>query len=105
MEQIAECLGIGAQYYNLALVIVVIIMYIILLRLPAGKAFIKPWKYIFASLCIYIIEQILSILNTTGAVTVHPIIFPILEFFIITIFIYTLLTLKEHIKEGQGAKK
>lgn len=95
----AECIGIAAQYYNLALVVLVIILYIALLRLPAGKVFIKPWKYIFLSLCVYVIEQVLSILNTTGIMLIDPLIFPTIEFVIITIFIYTLLTLREHIKQ------
>lgn len=103
MVHLAECIGIGAQYYNLALVIVVLILYISLLITPNIKrAFLKPWKYIFISLCIYIGEQILSLVNTAGVMAVHPIIFPVFEFFIITIFIYALLTMKEHLK---GKKK
>jgi hypothetical protein len=106
MVHVAECIGIGAQYYNLALVAIVILLYVTLLRMPHRKIFMKPWKYIFASICIYIVEQIASILNTIGTVSVHPLVFPVLEFFIITIFIYTLLTLREHIKQGRkgGAK-
>ena len=99
MVHVTECLGIGAQYYNLALIVVVLILYITLLMTPnIKKTFLTPWKYIFASLCIYIVEQILSIINTTGAMKIHPLIFPIFEFFIIIIFIYALLTMKEHIK-------
>jgi hypothetical protein len=94
----AECIGIAAQYYNLALVVLVLILYLSLLKLPAGKVFILPWKYIFLSLLVYVIEQVLSILNTTGVMPVDPLVFPMLEFVIITIFIYTLLTLREHIK-------
>jgi hypothetical protein len=99
MVHTAECLGIGAQYYNLALIVIVLVLYILLLATPNLKrAFLKPWKYIFASLCIYVVEQIISIINTTGIMTVHPLVFPMLEFFIITIFIYALLTMKEHLK-------
>jgi len=100
MAHVAECIGIGAQYYNLALVAVVIILYIILLMTPNLKrTFIKPWKYIFISLCIYVGEQVLSIVNTTRIMPVHVLVFPILEFFIITIFIYALLTMKERIND------
>ncbi|MBW2992905.1 hypothetical protein KY345_06865 [Candidatus Woesearchaeota archaeon] len=104
MVHVAECIGIGAQYYNLAFAVIVIFLYIGLLRLPPGKVFMKPWKYIFLSLCIYIVEQIISILNTIGWITAHPLVFPIFEFIIITIFIYTLLTLREHIKGGVSEK-
>jgi hypothetical protein len=64
-----------------------------------GKVFIRPWKYKFLSLCVYVIDQILSILNKTGILLIDPLVFPAIEFVIITIFIYTLLTLREHIKK------
>lgn len=106
MVHLAECLGLVAQYYNLALVVVVLILYIILLATPNIKrAFLKPWKYIFVSLCVYIGEQALSIVNTAGVMPVHPIVFPIFEFFIIVLFIYALLVMKEHLKEPKVAKK
>lgn len=102
MVHIAECIGVGAQYYNLALVAVVIILYIKLLMTPnVRRAFIKPWKFIFVSFCVYIIEQVLAILNTAKVMAIHPIIFPIFEFFIIVLFIYALLTMKEHLKGGK----
>jgi hypothetical protein len=101
----AECIGIAAQYYNLALVIVVLILYLKLLKLPSGKIYILPWKYIFLSLLVYVIEQVLSILNTAGAIAVSALVFPMLEFVIITIFIYTMLILREHIKGAKVEQK
>lgn len=98
MVHLAECLGSVAMLYNLALVLIAVVLYINLLRLPNPKnIFLKPWKYIFVSICIYIVEQTLAILQDKG-MQILNITFPIFEFFIIILFIYALLTLREHVK-------
>ncbi len=98
MSQLTQCLGISAQFYNMALVVIVVTLFIILFRIKNEKRFITPWKFIFAALCVYIFEQVASILNSTGVFPIHKLVFPILEMIIISLFIYALLTQTEHLK-------
>jgi len=105
MVHLAECIGIAARYYNLALVFVAVMLYIYLLRMEHKKVFIKPWKYIFVSICIYIVEQTLSALEGAGLLKVSVMVYPLLEFFIIIYFIYALLVMREHIKDSIKVRK
>lgn len=98
MSHLTECLGLSAQLYNMAFVVIVIVLFVILFRIKNKKRFITPWKFIFAALCTYIVEQVASILNSNGVLQVPKILFPLLEMAIISLFIYALLTQKEHLK-------
>ena len=57
-----------------------------------------PWRLLAAALGIYIIEDILTILNGLGITNTPKILPPIFEFVIITLFIYMLLAQKEDLK-------
>ena len=97
MTSVAECIGLGASYYNLAMVVIVIILFITLFRIKT-KQFIFPWKLIFAAVCIYVIEEVLTVLEGLKVLTVPVIIPPILEMAIILLFIYALLSQREFLK-------
>jgi hypothetical protein len=101
MSQILPtCIGLVTPYYNMVLVIIVILLFIKLFRTPNKKIFLLPWKFLFIAILIYVIEQILTIIEITKGIIFPPIIFPIFETIIITLFIYMLLIQKEHISKS-----
>lgn len=98
MSQLTECLGLSAQLYNIAFVIIVITLFVVLFRSKNEERFLTPWKFIFGALCVYIVEQVAAILNSNGIIIIHKLVFPILEMIIISLFIYALLIQNEHLK-------
>jgi len=98
MTNIAHCIGIAAPYYNIVLVIILIPLFIKLLTIKNKKINLKPWKILAIVLGIYIVEEVLTILNGLGITNSPKILPPIFEFIIITLFIYMLLTQKEDLK-------
>ena len=97
VENIGVCLGFIAPYYNLLLVIVVVGMFIRLLTMPKKQVFRRPWEFLFAGICVYIVEEIITVIEMAGYYDFPAFIFPMLETIIITMFIYMLLIQKEHI--------
>ena len=98
MADIAHCIGAAAPYYNMILVIILVPLMIKLLNIKNKKLDLKPWRLLAAALGIYIIEEILTILNGLGITNTPKILPPIFEFVIITLFIYMLLAQKEDLK-------
>lgn len=105
MAYIQECIGIAAPYYNLAFVIIVVVLFIKLLSIKNHKLYLKPWKLIFAALCIYIVEEIMTILEGAGLIVIPSVLFPIFEMGMISLFIYALLLQREHLKLNKIPKK
>ncbi len=99
MSSIGYCLGIVAPYYNLALVIIVTILFLRLFSLSNKGVYIKPWKILFLAILVYIVEEIINIMETANLITVSSLLFPFLEMIIISLFIYMLLLQKEHTKK------
>ncbi len=95
-----ECLGIVAPYYNLALVLVLLILFVKLFRIPSKKTFMLPWKLLFAAVCIYILEEILTVFHIAGIMQIPRILNAWLEFGMITLFIYLLLRQQDYLKKG-----
>ncbi len=95
MAYLDICLGLVAPYYNLILVIIIMHFFIRLLSTRHKKLMLKPWRILFAAVCIYIVEEILTILNSLGVTNTPRIFTSVFEFVIITIFIYMLLIQKE----------
>jgi hypothetical protein len=98
VETFAYCLGIVAPYYNLALVVAAVLLFIHLFRTPYKKTFIKPWKLVFAALLVFVVEEIVTVLTMANVIPRYNLLFPLLEMIIITLFIYALLLQKESLK-------
>ena len=98
MTQLAVCLGKVAPFYSLALVVIVVILFLKLFSMPQKKVYVKPWKLLFAAILVYILEELINILESFYILTPAPIVCPILEMAIIFLFIYMLLLQKEHLK-------
>lgn len=96
---LGESLGLVAPYYNLALVIIVIILFLRLFSLAGRSAYIKPWYFLFFSVMVFVLEEIITIMETKGLIAVSPILFPLLETIIVASFIYMVLLQRQHIMQ------
>jgi len=101
MSELTVALGLVAPYYNLGFVIIAIVLFIILFKTPIKnkKIFVTPWKYLFLAVCVFILEEILTVLRTLGILDIPVHINGFFELIIISLFIYMLLLQKEHIQK------
>ncbi|MEM4254434.1 MAG: hypothetical protein QXR48_03580 [Candidatus Woesearchaeota archaeon] len=103
MVEFGVALGMIAPYYNLILVLVAVLLFIALFRTEQkAKVFLFPWKLVFFSLIIYVIEEGLTILRALGIVDIPVHINGFFELIIVSAFIYALLLQKEYIKKRFG---
>ena len=100
---LAVCLGTVAPFYNLALVIAVIILFIKLFSDKNKKVFLKPWKFIFVAVIIYVFEEVLNVFIKLNILDkkFSTLLFPLFEMAIIVLFIYMLLLQKAYVKENE----
>ncbi len=96
-------LGMVAPYYNLALVAVVLWLFRLLFKTePKAKVFLFPWKLLFFAVLIFIAEEILTVLRSTGLIDIPLHINAFFEIVIISVFIYALLLQQEYVKKRFG---
>ncbi len=96
MSLYTECLGYVAPFYNLAFVVIVVLMFIKLLRTQNKRVYTEPWKWLFYAILIFIVEEILTVLDASGYM-INNLVFPVLETLIISCFIYMLLLQREYV--------
>lgn len=94
-----QCLGLVAPFYNLTLVVIVIILFIKLFRTPNKRIYIKPWKMLFYAVLVYVVEEVLTALSHLNIIIFPRIFNAIFEMVIVTLFIYMLLLQKESIRK------
>jgi hypothetical protein len=101
MTGLVEALVIAAPYYNLALVLVVIYLFSKLFHTKAKSktVYLKPWYYLCAATVVFIIEEIITVMRAADVVQITKHINGFFELAIISLFIYTLLLQKEHVKK------
>ncbi|MCK5282048.1 MAG: hypothetical protein KAK00_01440 [Nanoarchaeota archaeon] len=99
-----ECLGLVAPYYNLTLVLVVLVLFLKLFSIHNKKVFLLPWKLLFFAVAVYIVEELLTVFIFAGIIVVPRIINAVFEFIIITIFIYFLLIQREYLEKNNRDK-
>jgi len=97
--ELAYCIGRVAPIYNLILVVFVIILFLKLFKIKNKKTFIQPWKLLFTAVLVYVLEEIVTVLEMAGLFDVPGIVYPLLEAVIITLFIYVLLLQRENNKK------
>lgn len=90
-----------APWYNLALVVIVIWLFIKLFKKHAEKPeiYLPPWKLIFVALLLYVVEQVLTVLRNVGLITIGLNINGFFELLIVSIFVYALLLQRKHVQE------
>ena len=96
-----EALALAAPYYNLALVIVAILLFIKLFSVCKEKGsrntFILPWKILFWAVIIFVLEEVFTILRAAGILNIPAPINGFFELAIIILFIYLLLLQKQYV--------
>ena|SRR3989338_8129167 len=99
VQYFEACVGLVAPYYNLVLVVIVVILFLKLFSLKNKNAYLKPWKLLFFAIIVYIIEESVTVLENLDIVRVSKLLFPLFEMVIIVSFIYMLLLQKEYINK------
>jgi len=99
VQTLAYCIGRVAPFYNLVLAVILILLFLKLFKTPYKKTYLKPWKFLFAAVLVYLGEEVITVFDMAGLVNVPKIAFPLLEAIIITLFIYMLLLQKENTKK------
>jgi heme A synthase len=103
MVELGVALGMIAPYYNLAMVVVVIWLFFALFRTePKAKVFLFPWKLLFFSVIVFVVEEILTVLRSADVINIPVHINAFFELVIIAVFIYALLLQKEHVSKKYG---
>lgn len=99
---LTESLAQVAPLYNLAFVAIAIILFISLftMRIKERKVYMLPWKIIFFALCVYIVEEVLTVLRYQEIINIPKHINGFFELMIIISFIYALLLQREHLKNN-----
>ncbi len=99
MTYLGEYLGMVAPYYNLVFVAIVIALFIFFFK-REKRIYLKPWKLIFCTISIYVVEEVLTVLDKANIIDLSVLVAPILEMAMITIVIYALLSQQEWIKKN-----
>jgi heme A synthase len=103
MVEIGVALGMIAPYYNLAMVLIAVFVFIALFRTEQkAKVFLFPWKLVFFALLVFIVEEVLTILRAMGIIDIPIHINAFFELVMISVFIYALLLQKEYARKRFG---
>ncbi len=71
MVEFGVALGMIAPYYNLALVLVALLLFTKLFKTePKAKVYLFPWILVFAALLVYILEEALTIFRALGLIDI-----------------------------------
>ena len=100
MTGIVDAITISAPYYNLAFVLIVLFLFgkLFATKIRNKKVFLRPWRFLFAAVLVFIVEEFITVLRAAGIVTVTKHINGFFELIIIALFIYMLLVQKEHVE-------
>ncbi|MBI5391264.1 hypothetical protein HZB02_07275 [Candidatus Woesearchaeota archaeon] len=101
---LAACFGTVAPYYNLGLVIIVFILFLQLFQTPKKRK-LMHWKLLFGAVCLFVIEELLTILKFAGLIDYPLWINPLLETGMIIQFIYMLLHQQRLVSKHYRSKK
>ncbi len=93
------CLGMAAPFYNLGLVIIVVLLFVKLLKIQT-QLYKKPWKLLFAAVLVFVVEELLTILAALNFISFPHFIVGFFEMIIILLFIYMLLLQRDYIKKS-----
>jgi len=103
MVELGVALGTIAPYYNLAMVVAVIWLFIALFKTPPkAKVFLFPWKLLFFAVIVFVIEEVLTVTRSAGVIDIPIHINAFFELVIISVFIYALLLQKEYVSKKYG---
>ena len=95
-----DSLATVAPVYNLGLVLIAIYLFLKLFSTPIRdkRVYLLPWKLIFFSVCVFVLEETLTFLRGNNLVNIPIHINGFFEVLIIGTFIYALLLQREHLR-------
>ena len=103
MVELGVALGMVAPYYNMAMVLVVLLLFNKLFKTEKkAKVFLLPWVMIFVALLVYIAEEVITILRSLGVVEIPIHINAFFELVVIALFIHALLSQRQYVKSKFG---
>ena len=99
MSEFGIALAMVAPYYNLALVLVVLALFVKLFRTAQENpdVFIAPWVYLFLALLTFVVAEVVTVLRVVGILP--PEVRNLNGFFelvIIVLFVYALLLQRQY---------
>lgn len=94
---LGESIRLVAPIYNLVLVAIVIVMFIILFKNAKKSYFVKPWKFLFYIILLFVFEEIMTVLIHLNVIDYPRIIHAGIEMLMVSFFIYALLSQTEYI--------
>ncbi|MBS3107086.1 hypothetical protein J4419_05510 [Candidatus Woesearchaeota archaeon] len=97
----AESLATVAPVYNLVFVVAVIGLFLKLFSLKNKGVYLTPWKFLYGAVLIYVVEELLTVLDKAGILLRPRILNVFFELAIISIFIYLLLLQKQSLEHGK----
>tara|TARA_Y100000310_G_scaffold345304_1_gene463560 strand:- start:3670 stop:3990 length:321 start_codon:yes stop_codon:yes gene_type:complete len=99
---ISECLAVIAPWYNLILVVLVLLIFRKLFSIHFNihhiKTFTKPWKLLMYAVLVFVLETVITILRSAGIGNFPFFLNGVFELIIIGLFIYMLFIQREHVK-------
>jgi hypothetical protein len=102
MTTLGDAFGLVAPYYNLAFVVIALILFMKLFSYGDKKfAYVKPWKILVIAVLVYIIEEVITILAGLNLLTFPLWLFPAFEMVMVLCFIYMILLQKQYVKTGK----
>ena len=106
-NDLSSALSIVAPLYNLLFVFITILLFIFLFRVPniTQKIFILPWQFIFASILVYVVEQIMTVLRQENIVIIPIHVNGFFELISISLFLFGIFLQFEHVQSLPKRKR
>ncbi len=99
MTDITSAINVATPYFNMALVLVMIYMFVKLFRIvPVIKVYMLPWYLVFAAIMVFVLEEAFTILRHAGVFPYEVVYLNgLFELIIVSLMVYLLLLQREYI--------
>jgi len=104
MSELTHAMGLVIPYVNLVLVAVVLLLFFKLFKAyrQTKIGYITPWVALFIGVLVYVAEAIFTVLRSSGTFNLPYHVNGYFEVVIISLFIYAVLSLREHLKSEKA---
>jgi len=99
LSELTVAIGMVAPFYNLALVIIAVFLFIKLFRTRGELTYITPWVLLFIAVIVFVIQEVITVMRSIGLISFPVQINGFFELVIISLFIYALLAQKRHVSK------
>ena len=97
MNFLSTAIALAAPYYNLALFLIAIILFVRLIPRATKRTYIVPWNILFIATIVFLIEQTLTILRQLGLLYSPVHINGFFQLVIASLLVYLLFLQKEYV--------